>query len=195
MVRRSERSTGVAAVVLAAGAATRFRGDGHKLRAVVRGKPVVAWAVESAVGAGLDATLVVVGAVDLADLLPPDVEVVVNQRWAEGQATSRQCAIRWADERGLDAVVVGLADQPFVGTQAWQAVATADTPIAVATYDGRRRNPVKLHRQVWPLLPQQGDEGARRLITANPHLVSEIACHGDPHDLDTVDDLATWHLQ
>jgi molybdenum cofactor cytidylyltransferase len=192
MVRRSTPSTGVAAVVLAAGGASRFTGEGHKLRAVVRGKPVIAWAMESAVAAGLDATLVVVGAVDLADLLPPDVEVVVNERWAEGQATSLQCAIGWAGERGLDAVVVGLADQPFVGTQAWQAVAAASAPIAVATYDGRRRNPVKLHCQVWPLLPHEGDEGARRIITANPHLVSEIACQGDPHDLDTIDDLAPW---
>jgi molybdenum cofactor cytidylyltransferase len=182
----------VASVVLAAGAATRFAGGGHKLRAVVRGKPVVTWAVESAVAAGLDATLVVVGAVDLTDLLPPAVEVAVNERWAEGQATSLQRAIRWADDRGLDAVVVGLADQPFVGIGAWRAVAAADAPIAVATYGGRRRNPVKLGREVWSLLPPDGDVGARQVIAGNPDLVREVACDGDPGDIDTVEDLAAW---
>jgi CTP:molybdopterin cytidylyltransferase MocA len=180
------------AVVLAAGGATRFTGDGHKLRAVVRGKPVVTWAVEGAVAAGLEATLVVTGAVDVDDLLPAGVDVVQNERWSDGQATSLQCAVRWAEERRLDAVVVGLADQPFVGADAWRAVADADAPIAVATYGGRRRNPVKLRRDVWPLLPLSGDEGARRVIAGNPDLVREVACEGDPADVDTVEDLAAW---
>jgi CTP:molybdopterin cytidylyltransferase MocA len=182
------------AVVLAAGSGSRFAADGHKLRTVVRGKPIVTWAVETAVAAGLDATLVVTGAVDLDDVVPGgDVDVVRNERWAEGQATSLQCAIAWADERGCDAVVVGLADQPFVSADAWRAVAAVDDrPIAVATYDSKRRNPVKLHRDVWPLLPVSGDEGARRVIAGNPDLVREVACGGDPGDVDTVEDLEAW---
>jgi CTP:molybdopterin cytidylyltransferase MocA len=183
------------AVVLAAGGGTRFAGDVHKLRTVVRGKPIVTWAVESALAARLDATLVVTGAVDIGDLLPVGsvADVVHNERWAEGQATSLQCAIAWADERGYDAVVVGLGDQPFVSVDAWRAVAAADDrPIAVAAYGGRRRNPVKLHRDVWPLLPVSGDEGARRVIAGNPDLVREVACDGDPADVDTVEDLEAW---
>jgi CTP:molybdopterin cytidylyltransferase MocA len=195
-MRTAPSSSGrVAAVVLAAGGGTRFSGDAHKLRTVVRGKPVVTWAVESAVAAQLDGALVVTGAVDLDDLLPTGsaVAVVRNERWADGQATSLHCAIAWADERGYDAVVVGLADQPFVPADAWRAVAAVDdSPIAVATYGGRRRNPVKLHRDVWPLLPASGDEGARRVIAGNPDLVREVACDGDPADVDTVEDLEAW---
>jgi CTP:molybdopterin cytidylyltransferase MocA len=186
----------IVAVVLAAGGGTRFAGDAHKLRTVMRGKPIVTWAVESAVAAGLGGTLVVTGAVDVDDLLPSGaaaIDVVRNERWAEGQATSLQCAIAWADERGCDAVVVGLGDQPFVSAGAWRAVAAVDDrPIAVATYDGNRRNPVKLHRDVWPLLPVSGDEGARRVIAGNPDLVREVACGGDPADVDTVEDLEAW---
>jgi CTP:molybdopterin cytidylyltransferase MocA len=183
----------IAAVVLAAGGGTRFAGDAHKLRTVVRGKPIVTWAVESAVAAGLDTTVVVTGAVDLDELLPVGVDIVRNERWAEGQATSLQRAIVWAGERGVDAVVVGLADQPFVSAEAWRAVAAVDDrPIAVATYGGKRRNPVKLHRDVWPLLPVSGDEGARRVIAGNPNLVREVACGGDPADVDTVEDLEAW---
>lgn len=182
----------IAAVVLAAGGGARFVADEHKLRALVRGKPVVTWVVESALAAQLDATAIVVGAVDLDDLVPAGVDVVRNERWADGQATSLQRAIEWAGARGADAVVVGLADQPFVTMDAWRAVAACDAPIAVATYAGARRNPVKLRRDVWPLLPATGDEGARRVIAGNPQLVTEVACAGDPVDVDTVEDLEAW---
>jgi CTP:molybdopterin cytidylyltransferase MocA len=182
----------VAAVVLAAGGGRRWRGEGHKLLAVVRGRPVVGWAVQHALDAGLDETVVVTGAVDLAPVLPPAVAVVHNARWADGQATSLRAALTWAADRGHEAVVVGLGDQPFVSPETWKAVAACDAPIAVATYEGRRRNPVRLAAEVWPLLPVAGDEGARVLMRERPQLVSEVACVGQPADVDTVEDLEEW---
>jgi CTP:molybdopterin cytidylyltransferase MocA len=183
----------VAAVLLAAGGGSRFSGPTHKLLALLRGKPVVLWAVEAALAAGLDETLVITGAAGLTELLPPAVRTVPNSDWAEGQATSLQVAIEAARQGHHDAVVVGLADQPFIPPSAWRQVADAPGPIAVATYDGRRRNPVKLAKEVWPLLPSTGDEGARRLIRLHPEWVSEVSCTGDPGDIDTVEDLSTWN--
>jgi molybdenum cofactor cytidylyltransferase len=183
---------GTAAVVLAAGASRRFTGPTPKLLAPFRGRPLVHWALEHAVAAGLAATVVVTGAVDLAPVLPETVTAVHNDHWADGQASSLQAAVRWAQDRGLEAVVVGLGDQPLVPPAAWRAVAGAGSPIAVALYQGHRAPPTRLAATVWPLLPTEGDQGARVTMARHPHLVQEVACPGQPIDIDTVEDLARW---
>jgi molybdenum cofactor cytidylyltransferase len=180
-----------AAVVLAAGGGTRFAGDVPKLRAPFRGRPLVTWALEAA--DGLDELIVVTGAVDITDLLPDGAHEVHNPRWADGQATSLGVAVAAAAARGHDAIVVGLGDQPLIPRSAWLAVAAEiGAPIAVATYGGARRNPVRFAAEVWPLLPREGDEGARSVLRERPDLVTEVACAGDPADVDTQEDLATW---
>jgi CTP:molybdopterin cytidylyltransferase MocA len=181
-----------AAVVLAAGGGSRWTGEGHKLLARWRGRPVIEWALEAAASAGLDDLLVVTGAVVVP--LPPGAVEVGNDHWAEGQATSLQAGVRAAAERGHDAVVVGLGDQPGVTAEAWRRVAAAPLvpPIAVATYGGRRGNPVRLAAEVWAFLPTSGDLGARIVMQTQPELVSEVACPGDPFDVDTVEDLTAW---
>lgn len=174
------------AALLAAGGGTRFAGPTHKLLAPLRGRRVVDWAHAHAVDSGLD-VIVVSGAVALG--LPGEVH---NPRWADGIATSLQVAVAAAAAAGADAVVVGLGDQPGVPPDAWRLVASTESPIAVATYGGARGNPVRLAREVWPLLPATGDEGARTVMRERRSLVTEVACPGDPKDVDTVEDLDRW---
>jgi molybdenum cofactor cytidylyltransferase len=154
---------------------------------------VVAHAVDAVRQAGLDEVIVVTGAVELTGVLPVDVHVVHNPEWAAGQAGSLRVGVAAADALGCDAVVVGLGDQPLVGPGPWRAVAAADAPIAPASYGGRRRNPVRLAREVWGLLPSDGDEGARALMRVRHDLVSEVPCQGEPADIDTLEDLERWN--
>jgi CTP:molybdopterin cytidylyltransferase MocA len=175
-----------AALVLAAGGGSRFA-DGPKVLAPFRGRALVTWAAEAAEAAALDETIVVVGETLLTDVLPGPVTVVPNPDWESGIATSLWAGLEAA--AAFDAVVVGLADQPLIPASAWRAVAASAYPIAVATYSGRRRNPVRLARSVWPLLPRTGDEGARALMRDQPDLVAEVPCIGEPDDIDTVGDL------
>jgi molybdenum cofactor cytidylyltransferase len=189
----------VAAVVLAAGEGSRFTGATPKLLAPFRGRPLVVWAVEAALGAAVAATFVVTGAVDVAGALAAaglaeQVTLVANPRAREGQATSVGAAVAAAGAAGHDAVVIGLGDQPLIPAEAWRRVASADAdrPIVVATYAGQRRNPVRLDRSVWPELPADGDAGARLVMARRPELVSEVACPGEPADVDTQEDLARW---
>jgi CTP:molybdopterin cytidylyltransferase MocA len=187
-----------AAIILAAGGGSRFTasgGQGHKLLAPYLGRTVVEWSIESAAAANLDATYIVRGATHLPvpALATGAVTFVRNDRWAEGLATSMQAGIARARQDGHAAVVIGLGDQPLVQADAWRRVADATTkPMAVATYQGVRGNPVRMTSMVWPLLPTTGDEGARVVMRRRPDLVAEVACPGRSADIDTVEDLAEW---
>ncbi|MEZ5222500.1 MAG: NTP transferase domain-containing protein [Ilumatobacteraceae bacterium] len=190
----------VVCVVLAAGAGSRFRGDRHKLLVDIDGEPLVVRAVAHALEAGVGDVVVVSGATDVP-IDPSDarwagrVSVMANERWAEGQASSLRAGVAVADAVGADAVVVGLGDQPGVTSAAWRAVATApaDQPVVVASYDGRRGpHPVRLHRSVWPMLSDTGDDGARTLMRDHPTLVHEVPCPGTAADIDTLEDVQRW---
>jgi CTP:molybdopterin cytidylyltransferase MocA len=186
------------ALVLAAGGGSRFVGTTHKLLITVAGKAVVRHVLEAVATSGLSPIIVVTGAVALDEVLAaplpgnPEVIVVHNARWQAGMASSLQCGLAVARQRGLAGVVVGLGDQPGIPASAWRQMADTDAPIAVATYGGVRRNPVRIHAELWDQLPHDGDEGARTLIRVRPELVTEVACEGNPDDIDTAADLHHW---
>jgi CTP:molybdopterin cytidylyltransferase MocA len=184
-----------AAVLLAAGEGSRFAGPGHKLDAELDGRQLLHRALDTARASGIGPVLLVVAGDSprpVAAAIPDDVKAVVNRRWREGSATSLHAALAVAAELGAGRVVVALADQPFLTSDAWRQVAAADAAIAVATYGGRRGHPVQLRADIWALLPTTGDEGARALMRLRPDLVREVPCRGSAVDIDTVEDLRRW---
>ena len=217
---RDETTAGhaaVVAVILAAGGGRRYGGPTHKLLAelpATQRRPletVASRAIAAARQASIGPVVVVTGALDgerlgldaarriddrrdHADGDRSDDEPIVvhNPRWADGQMTSVRTGIDAARRIGADRIVVGLADQPGIEPDAWRRVAATVAAIAVATYDGRRGNPVALRSDIWPLLPVDGDEGARSIMRLRPELVVEVACSGSSHDIDTTEDLRRW---
>lgn len=181
-------------VLLAAGAGSRFKGPHHKLLATVHGQPVIALSVRSMASSGLSAYGIVTGAADLSEFTS-ELVAINNPQWQSGQRSSVVAAIKYARDHNYDSVVLGLADQPFITSDAWRAVASCDSPIAIATFDGVRGNPVKLHSSVWDTflqLDSPADEGARTLIRLHPELVCEVTCEGNYADIDTTEDVEQW---
>lgn len=181
-------------VVLAAGAGRRFVGETHKLLAPLRGARVIDRAVDAAVDAAVGDVVVVTGAVAVPSL-PDGVRVVHNPDWASGQRSSAMLALDLAEGDGVEAVVIGLADQPFVGADGWRAVARSSAPLAVASYDGRRAPPVRIHRSLWDEARRthgDPDEGLRSFIGLRTVSVEEVPCGGSPDDIDSPEDLLRW---
>ena len=190
----SKDDTGVSAIVLAAGGGSRF--GGGKLLAKLGGRPIIEAVLDNLREAPVDEIFAVVGA-DAERLREVckryGVRTVANEDWEGGQSTSVLAGLRASGGR---AAVVLLGDQPFVGAEAVERL-VADfaegAKVAVATYGGKRRNPVLFSREVWPLLEAElaGDEGARSVLRQHPELVVEVPCEGvgDPVDVDTREDL------
>lgn len=189
----TEVGVNLVAILLAAGSGSRFGGGGHKLHADIGGRTVFNRAFEAVVAAQIGPVIVVTGAVEL-EIDDQDVTVAHNPQWNTGIASSLQVGISAAGKFNAESIVVGLGDQPFVVTSAWRAVAHSPSPIAVATYQSQRGNPVKLDAQIWPSLPTTGDEGARSVFALFSDLVQEVPCEGSSGDIDTLEDLERMSL-
>jgi CTP:molybdopterin cytidylyltransferase MocA len=188
--------SGVSAILLAAGAGSRF--GGGKLLAPYRGRPLIEGALANLADAPVDETVVVVGP-DVEELRevcePYGMRVVENPDWAQGQSTSVRTGLQALGPEARAAIVL-LADQPLVEAGAVRRLIEAlegGARVAVATYGGEPRNPVLFSREVWPLLMAElsGDEGARPFLRRHLELVVRVPCDGvgDPADVDTTEDL------
>ncbi len=185
-----------AAVVLAAGAATRF--GGGKLIAPLDGRPIVLHVIEAARHAGLAPIVVVVpsdGGLDGVDMGP--VRSVVNPNPAEGLSSSVRLGLRsLQDDAEIDAAVILPGDQPRVRPAVIRALiaAAADpphTPFVVPRYAGDGApNPILARRSIWRLADElAGDRGFGPLLAAHDELVRYVPVDGSNPDVDTPADL------
>ena len=191
----------IAAAVLAAGWGSRFISGHPKMLAPLGGRPLVSHALDAAIESELKPVILVVGhnSAEIAAIASPNVVVVHNKTWQQGIAWSLRTALSLLEPGDVEALCVGLGDQPFIGAESYRRLAAAYSQgacFAVATYRGARRNPVLLARSLWSEAMQlTGDEGARVLMRVHP--VVEVACDdtGNPFDIDTLDDLKVVESQ
>jgi CTP:molybdopterin cytidylyltransferase MocA len=103
----------VACAILAAGASRRLGRPKQTL--LHRGQPLVVSAAECACQSRAAACAVVVGAhggAVRAALGELPIEILNNEAWSEGVASSIRVAVRWAQARKCYALVIALCDQP-----------------------------------------------------------------------------------
>ncbi len=181
--------------MLAAGRGVRFGGETPKSLTLLRGRPLLGYAVAAARESGCAPVVLVVSDDRVAAAAREQVEVVFNDAPELGIASSLQCALRrFEPDADVPAIVVGLADQPLVGANAYRKVAGVSgfgAGLAYATYHGVRGNPVLIARRYWAeAMTLTGDEGARVLFRRHPAVVVPCDDAGSAADVDTPGDLA-----
>jgi len=172
----------IAAVVLAAGEATRFGSPKQRL--------LLPQVLERLSKAPIDEIVVVSGAYELE--LPSDtvsqgipVHLVRFPDWVIGPGASLRCGLK-ALATDVGAAVVILADGPELSAEAVERVLDAWRErggIVAASYGGVRGHPLVLGRADWDAVP---DEGLREIA------VRVVPCDdlGSPGDIDTPEDLS-----
>ena len=179
-----------AAVILAAGASTRFGSPKQDVR--IGGRTMIEIIAATARDAGLGPVIAVVPP-GLA--VPADVVPVINADPGAGISRSLRLGLD-AVPAELGAAVILLGDEPMVPRDAIVAVLTATGPgtEVVASASGDRLGPpVLLRRTRFGLATDaSGDEGLGPLLRRQPDLVI-VPLAQPPVDVDTMDDLATLH--
>lgn len=188
----------VAIAVLGAGQSTRMNGS-NKLLATFSGIPLIRRSVLTAIEAGGDPVIAVLGHMAqecAAALKGLNVVVAVNEDYASGLASSLQTAIRHVPA-SADGVMMLLADMPALSTGHLATMIgrfrqAGGQSIVRATFDGKRGNPVLLPRQLFDeVFTLAGDVGARHLIERGDFpLVSVELGEAAAIDVDTPDMLS-----
>ena len=164
--------SGVPAIVLAAGASTRF--GSPKQRVLL--DPVL----EQVRASSVSDVVVVVGAHDVAT----DARVVRCPDWHRGPGASLRCGLS-ALPLAVSGAIVVLADGPDLNPAAIDrvlALAEQADGVLAASYGGRRGHPVFVPRAAFAAIP---DEGMRAL----PAQLVPCDDLGDPGDVDTLEQL------
>jgi CTP:molybdopterin cytidylyltransferase MocA len=178
----------IGGIVLAAGAGTRF--GGGKQLALLDGRPLLEHVLRAVAASPVGRVLVVLGsgAEEVAARVNlHGAEMIVCERWEEGQAASLACAL--AELADCEAVVVAVGDQPRLSPDAIRRVIAArgDGAAAVrATYRGEPGHPVLLESTLFERLRNvTGDHGARNLLLSVT--TREVPCDdlGGGEDVDT----------
>lgn len=190
----------VAALVLAAGAGSRF--GGGKMLAALDGRPVLQHVLDAVAAIQPEMTLVVLG--HDADVIEGAIawrseSRVLNPDPERGLASSLQVGIMGLEtadpDDALEAALVFLGDQPLVREEVMRALldaaAISDLPYVVPHYeDDSNPNPVVVRREVWGAAGSlTGDRGLGPLIAAHPDLRLEVPVVGTNPDVDDPADL------
>jgi molybdenum cofactor cytidylyltransferase len=194
MSMETTAGTELHAVILAAGASTRFGSPKQLVR--IGGSPVLHQLISHAAFVAGRSVTVVLGAHarDIAPALRQSAaSIVVNRDWEEGLASSIRVAVESAPPR-CDGLLLLLADQVAVTADDLKHLYAAwkrhPILVAAALYDGAPGLPAIFPRWTYPgLLELRGDRDARQVIRRNIDQLVRIPMTNASINLDTPEDL------
>ena len=183
----------MAIIILAAGNSSRLGQPKQLLD--YRGKTLLQHMIDEALASNAGSVVVVLGA--NSELICEKTKmkgttVIINDHWASGMASSIRVAIEAiASERDIDGALLTLCDQPHVDSGLLKALMKTQhesgKSIVACTYEGIVGVPAIFSRDLFPaLLSLKGQEGARKLIAANPHRLEVIPFPKGIIDIDTL---------
>jgi molybdenum cofactor cytidylyltransferase len=194
--------TEVAAVVLAAGSSSRM--GCNKLLLMVEGETLVRRAARAAVSAGLHPVFVILGhqaeqvGTELAGL---PVRPLINLQHRQGVRTSLQEGVRAAAAAGVEALVVVLADMPFVAASMLETVVArhreTGAPLVLSRYGDVDAPPILYQRSLFdellaipegqdarPVVRRHRDEAA--VVPWPPQALKDVDVPGDYEQVQTM---------
>jgi molybdenum cofactor cytidylyltransferase len=190
----------IAAIVLAAGASTRF-GDRDKLQAELSGKSVIALTLAAAEGSRCNEVVLVVSP-DSATAREvaghAGLKRIINHESASGMASSIRAGVETLGS-SISGALIMLGDMPWIEARLIDSLIEVfeqsnETAIVMPmSTDGRRGHPVLFPKSVFPELRDlRGDVGARSIVEAHPELLRPVITETPAifSDIDTAEDLS-----
>jgi molybdenum cofactor cytidylyltransferase len=180
-------------ILLAAGQSARLGKPKQLLN--YKGKTLLAHSLQIAIETQLQPIVTVLGAnLDTLkqSIEPTKTNIVINQEWSEGMASSIRCGIEELLKiaPSIAGVIIMVCDQPYVTakllTDLVEKHEDSSKPIIASRYNNNIGTPALFDKTIFALLLSlKGDSGAKKIMKSNPDWVDTVNFPFGEIDIDT----------
>jgi molybdenum cofactor cytidylyltransferase len=191
-----DEASSVGVIILAAGASTRLGTPKQLLP--FRGHTLIEHAGVVALASHCRPVVVVLGAfhTEIATHINAhELQVVVNERWRDGQGTSINAGIDALQKHSnIEAATLMLCDQPLITAEHLDELACTfvarKCAIVASLYAATLGVPALFSRSLWPeLLKLEGPQGAKNIIAKHADQTLAVPFPDAAFDVDTISDV------
>ena len=183
-------------ILLAAGQSARLGKPKQLLN--YKGKTLLAHSLQIAIETQLQPIVTVLGAnLDTLkqSIEPTNTNIVINQEWSEGMASSIRCGIEELVKiaPSIAGIIIMVCDQPYVTakllTDLVEKHEDSSKPIIASRYNNNIGTPALFDKTIFALLLSlKGDSGAKKIMKSNPDWVETVNFLFGEIDIDTTGD-------
>ncbi len=181
-------------IILAAGSSSRL-GEAKQL-VEFNGQPLLQYTLNCAEKLTFDSKILVLGSNSRkikTSLELGNFEVVINEEWEEGMASSIRKGIQQS-KIDLEHVMILVSDQPLISSDNLENLIAKqlenNTEATFSEYDGDLGVPAIFSKKVFlELLNLKGDQGAKKLLQKGKLTYESVKFEGGNFDVDTKEDV------